>query len=382
MSSGSAVRSTWRSSGPPSAVRAIAGQRALAHDHRVHELHRHVAGVRARLGRRARGQQAAAALEPLRHLPAQPGQRIGLLREPGHAWRVLAAEGVVDLVQQPVAEALHPLAGLGAALDDLGVGVHRADVGPQLVQVVVQVGQQVDLVHHHQLAGAEHQRVLQRLVLALGDRAHHGLGVLAHAELGRADQVAHVLDHQQVDPVQRQVGQRGAHHVGVQVALAAEAAVGVQLHHRHVQRGQPVGVQAALHVALQHAHAHVAHVAEHASSSVVLPAPGARHQVHHGHRLAVEVGPVGVGDRGVRVQGLLGHLHLGAVHAASSLLHVDRLHEELLPGQHLHVRAAAAGAAEDRAGPASTPAARTRRRPAAPRRASCASARPRTRCRG
>ena len=47
--------------------------------------------------------------------------------------------------------------------------------------------------------------------------------------------------------------QRRAHHVRVEVALAAEAAVGVQLGDRHVEAGQAVGVEAALHVALQHA---------------------------------------------------------------------------------------------------------------------------------
>ena len=85
------------------------------------------------------------------------------------------------------------------------------------------MGQQVDLVDHDQLAGAEHQRVLERLVLALGDRADHHPGVLADPELGRADEVADVLDHQQVDLLERQVGDRRADHVGVEVALAAEA---------------------------------------------------------------------------------------------------------------------------------------------------------------
>ena len=68
-----------------------------------------------------------------------------------------------------------------------------------LVEVEVEVRQQVDLVEHDELAGAEHQRVLERLVLALGDRGDHHPRVLADPELGRADEVADVLDHQQVD---------------------------------------------------------------------------------------------------------------------------------------------------------------------------------------
>ena len=38
------------------------------------------------------------------------------------------------------------------------------------VEVEIEVLQQVDFVHQHQLAGPEHERVLERLVLALGDR--------------------------------------------------------------------------------------------------------------------------------------------------------------------------------------------------------------------
>ena len=44
--------------------------------------------------------------------------------------------------------------------------------------------------------GAEHVRVLERLVLALGDRGDHHLGALAEVEQRRADQVADVLDEQ------------------------------------------------------------------------------------------------------------------------------------------------------------------------------------------
>ena len=66
--------------------------------------------------------------------------------------------------------------------------------------------------------------------------ADHDARVLADAELGRADEVADVLDHEQVELVERQRRQRRADHVRVQVALAAEAGAGVELRHRDVQR--------------------------------------------------------------------------------------------------------------------------------------------------
>ena len=80
--------------------------------------------------------------------------------------------------------------------------------------------------------------------------------ILADPELGRADEVADVLDDEQVELVERQRRKRRAHHVRVEVTLAAEARVGVDLRDGHVQAGDAVGVERrSLHVALEHAHA-------------------------------------------------------------------------------------------------------------------------------
>ena len=99
--------------------------------------------------------------------------------------------------------------------------------------------------------GPEHHRVLERLLLALGHGVHHGLGVLADAELGRAHQVADVLDDEEVEVGEREAGQAGAHHHGIEVALATEAGAGVDQRHRRAESGQPVGVDAGGDVALQ-----------------------------------------------------------------------------------------------------------------------------------
>ena len=135
--------------------------------------------------------------------------------------------------------------------------VHRVEVVEEPVEVEVEVRQQVDLVDQHQLAGAEHQRVLERLLLALGDRGDHDPRVLADPELGRADEVADVLDHQQVDVVERQLaGSAERTMFASRWHSPPKPGVGVELRDRHVQRGQPVGVHRALHVALEHADAH------------------------------------------------------------------------------------------------------------------------------
>ena len=110
------------------------------------------------------------------------------------------------------------------------------------------------------------------------------------------------------------VGQRRADHVGVEVALAAEARVGVELDDRHVQRGEPVGVEAALHVALEHADAHAVEAAERALEQRRLARARRAHEVDDAHAGAVEVGAVGARDRVVGVERVLDDPDLRAVH--------------------------------------------------------------------
>ena len=86
--------------------------------------------------------------------------------------------------------------------------------------------------------------------------------VFADPELGRADEVPDVLDHEEVELLERKRGQRRPHHVRVEVALAAEAGVGVDLDDRHMEVRDPVGVERGLHVALEDADAHAVEPAQ------------------------------------------------------------------------------------------------------------------------
>ena len=51
--------------------------------------------------------------------------------------------------------------------------------------------------------------------------------------------------------MERKLDEARADHVRVEVALAAEARVGVDLHYGGVEARQPVGVERRLHVALE-----------------------------------------------------------------------------------------------------------------------------------
>ena len=191
-------------------------QRALSDDHRMDELDRDVAHVRARGGGEAGRDQTPAAGEPLGHVVTEARDPLGLGGEEGALSRAALLQAILEQLARPArrpqrahatawtrlcaSSASHSrscvdaLAGLSAALDRAHAGVDDVDVVEQLVEVDVEVGEEVELVDHDQLAGPEHQRVLERLVLALGQRADHRPGVLADPELRRADEVADVLD--------------------------------------------------------------------------------------------------------------------------------------------------------------------------------------------
>jgi len=120
-------------------------------------------------------------------------------------------------------------------------------------EVEVEMREQVDLVQHDHVDGAEHHRVLQRLVLALRDRIHHRPRVGPDVELGRTHEIADVLDDDQVEAIERQAREARLHHHGVEVALAPEPRA--RVHECDVDRvvSQRVGVDARLDVALDDA---------------------------------------------------------------------------------------------------------------------------------
>jgi hypothetical protein len=55
------------------------------------------------------------------------------------------------------------------------------------------VGKQIDFSDHRERGHAEHEGVLERLVLALGDREKYDFAVFTDVELCRTDEVTHVL---------------------------------------------------------------------------------------------------------------------------------------------------------------------------------------------
>ena len=274
MSLGSASSSSCAASGPPSPASASAGSARLptitgwTNSTATWRASERAAGVRAER------EQPPAAREALGHRVAQPRDPLGLggeeaLARLGAIARERVEAGAASRSRRGPRPAPAPRASQSRERVDALAGARahehaRARPGAprrgwtsSLSRSKSRCGSRSILLITHELAGAEHQRVLERLVLALGDRADHHARVLADAELGRADEVADVLDHQQVELVERQLRQRRAHHVRVEVALAAEARAGVELRRpARAARASRSASKRALHVALQHADAH------------------------------------------------------------------------------------------------------------------------------
>src|SRR5918997_1702378 len=224
---------------------------------------------------------------------------------------------------KPGAPLVYALARTGAREDAFDAQVHRVQVAEELLQVEVQVLQEVHLVHQHEVRRAEHQGVLEGFLLALCDRVDHHPRVLPVLELRRTHQVPDVLYDEDIHLFQRELGEAGAHHVRVEVALPAEAGVRVYLHQRDVKAGQAVGVEGRLHVALQDAQAKLAaHAVECALQERRLARPRGAHHVDHVRPGPLELHPVGLGEGLVGVQDAFqsGLLYRRAMHRCLPLV--------------------------------------------------------------
>ena len=120
------------------------------------------------------------------------------------------------LLLQPSVPLRHSLAGTGRELKD---GDGRIDTAGHLqaaCDVEIQVGEEVDLVEEHDRGIVKHLRILERLVLSLGDGEHDDLVVFSQVEGRGADQVPHVLDEDDPRAVEVEGLQRLPHRIAWQ----------------------------------------------------------------------------------------------------------------------------------------------------------------------
>jgi drug/metabolite transporter (DMT)-like permease len=120
----------------------------------------------------------------------------------------------------PLHQLVDAATGSDVRADRLGVWIDALDVPASRRDVELGVLQQVALAYHHHRRALEQQRVLGRLVMALGDAEHGHTPMLSQIEVRRADGVAYVLDHQQIEPIEGYLVQPPLHVYGAQVTAA------------------------------------------------------------------------------------------------------------------------------------------------------------------
>src|SRR5712692_2855660 len=149
----------------------------------------------------------------------------------------------------PMTEGGQTLTCPGRYIDDLDLRVdtqRKLDTRPD---VEVEIWQQVDFIQQHQIGLGEHVRILQRLVLAFGDRQYDYLMRLTEVDSRRADEIADILDEEKAALVQWQVIERVADHVCVEMTAPAS----VYLDCRSTCYADATGIVRGLLVAFDHA---------------------------------------------------------------------------------------------------------------------------------
>src|ERR1700691_1498291 len=144
---------------------------------------------------------------------------------------------------------IHAVALERGELKHLQRRIHLARITDASLDVEWYVRQQVNFVEQHKLGRAKHMRILERLVLAFGNRNDHHSRVLAEIEQRRTNEVADIFDHEnrscsRVQPLQR-IGQ----HRGVEMTSAA----GIDLNRRASGGADSLRVERSLLIALDDA---------------------------------------------------------------------------------------------------------------------------------
>ncbi|MCG3148752.1 MAG: hypothetical protein PCFJNLEI_02199 [Verrucomicrobiae bacterium] len=152
-------------------------------------------------------------------------------------------------VFQPVRPLGDALTGFAGDLEDRRSRVELAEVSDELVEVEIGVGQEINFVEHERADLVEEQRIFAGFVVAFGDAEDADFAGLAEIELGRAGDVADVLDQDEVQGVEVERIQAALDEWRFEVTCAARE----KLDNRHVELGNPVGVARGGDVAFENA---------------------------------------------------------------------------------------------------------------------------------
>jgi cystathionine beta-lyase len=209
----------------------------------------------------------------------------------GHAHALRCASRLTDRSHSvasrlQIAQAVvHSCPGLRGHLEHCDARPHRLDAALGGGAIKLDGSRQVDLRDDRHVGGVEDCRVLERLVFPLGHREQHQSQVLAQVERGRADEIADVLDEQEIEGIQVPTVQRALDHRGVEMAHRPRR----DLLDRNLAARQTSRVIVGRQVADQRGHAiATAQGSQHALKESGLARTGTRHETDDEHARSAE----------------------------------------------------------------------------------------------
>ena len=88
-------------------------------------------------------------------------------------------------------------------------------------KIKVKVRHDIDLVNQNQVTDAEHQRILQRLVVTFGDGQNHAVFAGSCVELRRTNQVSDIFQNRKIHVFQIKIIQTLSGHLGIKMTHSA-----------------------------------------------------------------------------------------------------------------------------------------------------------------
>src|SRR5437868_1499677 len=159
-----------------------------------------------------------------------------------HLWRA-GPQGSL-LTVKPSHPFSESIASRARDADNLNAGIYATRILLCRSNVEGNVGKQVDLVQHQQFRFKEDRWILQRLVFPFRHAKHDDLCCFAEVVTRGTNEVAHVLDKEEVDLFEFPVGEMALNHPGIKVACAA----GGDLLDWKAKAAQSIGIVLGLNV--------------------------------------------------------------------------------------------------------------------------------------
>lgn len=182
--------------------------------------------------------------------------------------------------RNPVEPRRHSITGPRRKAELSDLRIHPAGVCQSAFRIEIDMRLQVDLGEQHQIRRSEHIRVLERLVIALGDREDDHLEGFAEVECCGTHQVADVLDKRHAPRGEGKLVERVPDHMGIEMT----ATTGVDLHRRHAARPDAIRIVGGLLIAFDDDNLEPAfELLDGFDEERGLAGAGARHQIEGEH---------------------------------------------------------------------------------------------------